>query len=295
MRTPFFARNHAGFSFIELLVVISIIAALSIVAYAATGSLTDSRNNSKRIADVSTLGGALNTVLLETKTLPEPTANRSYYRENGGYAHSASGAYGVSSYFSEDILGKYAISDHPRDPVTGGFYAYGRDYGVHPHYDVAAVLKGDGENVTYIRGTSDGSKLPSLIKAYDQDGFVENGQSDLLPYNPYTRELIGRIVDHTGAVSISPAKALTATLTTGDEIHVAAGGLVKIRISDGSEITIGNPTNESVLKISELKMKDDTGLLTRVRLLLYSGEIWTQAPKLRDQNGERSDFEVETQ
>lgn len=42
-------------------------------------------------------------------------------------------------------------------------------------------------------------------------------------------------------------------------------------------------------------MKDDAGLLTHVRLALTSGEMWTQAPKLREFDGNRSDFEVETQ
>ena len=106
--------------------------------------------------------------MLETKTLPEPTANRSYYLATGGYAHSSSGAYGVSSSFSEDILGKYALADHPKDPTTGGFYSYGRNYDAKPGYDVAAVISGDGVNTTYLRGTSDASVLPSLVKAYDQ-------------------------------------------------------------------------------------------------------------------------------
>ena len=55
---------------------------------------------------------------LETKSLPSPTANRAYYSPNGAYTHSASGAFGVTSSLSEDILGKYALSEHPRDPET---------------------------------------------------------------------------------------------------------------------------------------------------------------------------------
>ncbi len=112
--------------------------------------------------------------------------------------------------------------------------------------------------------------LPSLVKAYDQGGFVEDGKTNLLPYNPYGKELIGRIIAFTGAVTITPTKDLTASIVAGDEIKVAAGGIANIKISDGSEITLGNPTSDSVLKISELKMKDDDGLFTRARLILAS-------------------------
>ncbi len=101
---PSFARRNFGFSLVEIIVVVSIIGALSIVAYVAAASFSDSRNNSKRIADINTLKGALDTMMLETKTLPEPTANRSFYLTSGAYSHSSSGAYGVSSSFSEDIL-----------------------------------------------------------------------------------------------------------------------------------------------------------------------------------------------
>lgn len=288
-------RRKFGFSLIEVIVVISIIGALSIVAYVAAASFSESRNNSKRIADISTLKGALETMLVETKTLPDPTANRSFYLANGGYAHSQTGAYGVSSSFSEDILGKYALADHPKDPKTGGFYSYGRNFDAKPSYDIAAVINENGENIAYLRGTSDGKTLPSLIKAFDQGSFVEDGKSTSLPYNPYARELIGRITAYTGSVSITPAKALTASLVVGDEIRVSAGSLASIKISDGSEITLGNPTSDSALKINELKMKDDTGLFTRVRVALSSGEMWTKAPKLREFDGNRSDFEVETQ
>ncbi|MFZ4462065.1 MAG: prepilin-type N-terminal cleavage/methylation domain-containing protein [Patescibacteria group bacterium] len=231
-------RRKFGFSLIEVIVVVSIIGALSIVAYVAAASFSESRNNSKRIADISTLKGALETMLVETKTLPDPTANRSYYLANGGYAHSQAGAYGVSSSFSEDILGKYTLADHPKDPKTGGFYSYGRNFESHPSYDIAAVISENGSNVTYLRGTSNGSVLPSLIKAYDQGGFVEDGKANLLPYNPYARELIGRIMTYTGTVSITPAKVLTASLVAGDEVHVNAGGLASIKLSDGSEITL---------------------------------------------------------
>jgi hypothetical protein len=52
--------------------------------------------------------------------------------------------------------------------------------------------------------------------------------------------------------------------------------------------------HETKLVMQELSLKDDSGLLTRVRLLLSSGEIVTKAPKLRTESGNRSDFEIET-
>ena len=83
---------------------------------------------------------------LETKSLPSPTANRAYYSSNGAYTHSASGAFGVTSSLSEDILGKYALSEHPRDPETGVYYRYGVTLAqtgstLKPTYQIAGVLR----------------------------------------------------------------------------------------------------------------------------------------------------------
>ena len=239
-------------------------------------------------------------MVLETKALPFPTANRAYYSSNGAYTHSSSGAFGVTSSLSEDILGKYALSEHPRDPETGVYYRYGLTLTqtgstLRPSYQIAGVLR-DGTSATaLVRGTYIATPaIPSLIKGYNSTSFVVDGGTDTLPYNPTERSVTANIVSASGAVSINPTKSLTSLLVLGDELTVGTGGLASIKISDGTEISLGSPTNVSVLKINELQVKDDRGLFTRVRLILSSGQVGARVPELRVRDGNRSDLEIES-
>jgi ferric-dicitrate binding protein FerR (iron transport regulator) len=136
--------------------------------------------------------------------------------------------------------------------------------------------------------------IPSLIKGYNSTSFVVDGGTDTLPYNPTERSVTATIVSASGAVSINPTKSLTSLLVLGDELTVGTGGLASIKISDGTELSLGSPTNVSVLKISELQIKDDRGLFTRVRLILSSGQVGARVPELRVRDGNRSDLEIES-
>jgi hypothetical protein len=161
--------------------------------------------------------------MLQTKTLPEPTANRQYYDSDGSYSHSSSGAFGVSSSFSEDILGKYALTSHPRDPDTGGYYTYAKSYEKTPHYEIAAVLKQEGTPTAYVRGNYKGDPLPSLVKGYNSTSFVVDGGTSVLPYNPIEKAVTATVESSSGAVSITPTKPITAPLVTGDTLTVGTG------------------------------------------------------------------------
>jgi hypothetical protein len=74
-------------------VALSVIATLSIVAYVSVGNIQKNQLNARRVADITALGNAIETMALETKTLPFPTANRAYFSANGAYTHSSSGAF----------------------------------------------------------------------------------------------------------------------------------------------------------------------------------------------------------
>ncbi len=292
--TSLLKRTRYGFTIIELLIVISIIATLSIVVYASTQAIQTSRYNTKRIADVASLSNALEAQYLQTKTIPDPTANRQYYDNHGSYTHSASGAYGVTSLFSEDLLSKSNLAYHPRDPDTDSYYAYGKLLQYSPEYQVGAVLKIDGTPTAYIRGTYSRTELDSLIRGYNTTIFATDGGTSSLPYNPYKKEVTAYIVESSGAIAINPTKELTSPMIVGDTLTVGTGGIAILKVSDGTELIIGSNTNESRFTFSSMELKDDTGLLTKVRGILAMGEVVAKAPKLRTVTGNRSDLEIET-
>lgn len=57
---------------------------------------------------------------------------------------------------------------------------------------------------------------------------------------------------------------------------------------------MGSASSPTELKLENLVAKDSKGFLTKVRFALNSGEIWTKAPKLREDRGERSELEITT-
>ena len=62
--------RKSGFSLVELLVVITIIAILSVVAYSALGGQTTNARNSKRLQDLSSIQGALEVHFIQNGEYP---------------------------------------------------------------------------------------------------------------------------------------------------------------------------------------------------------------------------------
>lgn len=131
-----------------------------------------------------------------------------------------------------------------------------------------------------------------MVREYNGPNFVEDGKTAHLPYNPFEMKVTAKIASYSGAVSVSPAKSLTGELVEGDSVKVPAGGFAVFHVSDGTEARIGSASSASELKLENLSVKDSKGFLTRVRFALNSGEIWTKAPKLREDRGERSELEI---
>ncbi|MBU0727688.1 prepilin-type N-terminal cleavage/methylation domain-containing protein [Patescibacteria group bacterium] len=66
-------KNNKGFSLVELLVVVTIIAILSVTAYMALGGQTVKAKNSKRLQDLSTIQSALEVYFIEFSEYPSTT------------------------------------------------------------------------------------------------------------------------------------------------------------------------------------------------------------------------------
>lgn len=283
---------RGGFTLVELLVAISVVATVAVVGIAYGNGYRTSQNNVARLSDVDTLRLAADSYFRAKGDYPEPTGNRIFYDTNGSYAHSSTGAYGVSSTATSDLFGAEFLADVPTDPDTGNAYGYGKRKDGTAGYDFAAVDRRTDSYYAYVRGTYDGSALSSLVREYNGPGFVEDGKTDRLPYNPLEKKITAKIASYAGAVTVSPVKTLTGELVEGDTIKVPVGGYAVLHVSDGSEARIGSATSATELKLENLSSKDSKGFLTQVRFALNGGEVWTKAPKLREDRGERSEIEI---
>ena len=114
-------KSKKGFSLVELLVVITIIAILSVTAYVALGGQTSKARNSKRMQDIATIQQALEVYLIQNPTGQYPTAL--------------------------NIMGKNIISEIPMDPDKTNDYFYirgelaGADGDSEKTYVLAATLE----------------------------------------------------------------------------------------------------------------------------------------------------------
>lgn len=116
--------RSAGFSLVELLVVITIIAILSVVAYTALGGQTEKARNARRQSDLSTIQSALEIYFIE---------------HNNKYPSELDDGSLVST--DIDLVPKY-MPKMALDPTTGQKYDY-KTNGTFKKYQLAATLEDD--------------------------------------------------------------------------------------------------------------------------------------------------------
>lgn len=175
-----------GFSLVELLVVITIIAILSVVAYTAVGGQTIKARDSKRKQDLNTIQSALEI----------------YFVEYGRYPTAP-----LVSGTGDGEIPKKFLSSIPTDPGANVAYIYESDGTT---FEIAATLEIDGklENYeTFLVGNSDlsmifsgvGQKAPNA-KYLNVDALADCNAAvaiasgtigavpagPCIPYDPYT-------------------------------------------------------------------------------------------------------------
>lgn len=159
--------SNKGFSLVELLVVITIIAILSVAAYTAVGGQTIKAKNSRRMQDVSTIQQALEI----------------YYAENGAYPNSLSAGDAVNTNHrkvDDTVLGKKYISNMPTDPwstSTKKVYYYYDVLTGNKQYQIAATIEGETSNTAFVAGNGD-----ALLKDKASNVITDGGS-----YVPYEK------------------------------------------------------------------------------------------------------------
>jgi general secretion pathway protein G len=150
-----------GFTLVELLVVITIIAILSVAAYVAVGGQTTKAKNSRRMQDLSTIQSALEIYFAEMGRYPDAETIPSPPHGN------------FKTYETDQLTTKY-ISKQPLDP-WGMPYAYNTNV-TNKQYQLAATLEEEDVYKAYVIGNG-----TNLIKDKDGDTVTDGDTTDL-PY-----------------------------------------------------------------------------------------------------------------
>ena len=268
-------NNKKAFSFVELIISISIVVLLSVIAYTAYNSNNQKTNNSKTLASITTIKNALSNYLEEKSSLPDPNWNKNYFKQDSSYAHHTwDNAFWVYGSVTQKTLPKKYLDTTPLDPVSNHYFSYWKTLD-NKYFEIAWVLRQNDKAQTKLDWTYPGEYWPiSLIREYNWPHFLVDDSQTHLPYNPNEHKLIAKDQDWK---IYYPNSEITNTQKT-----------LTLYFSDWS---ISELHTGSTLKFSELKYKNpENNLLTTVKLFLSSWEIFTKATALN----ENSDFEIYT-
>ena len=289
-------KNTKAFSFVEIIITISIIALLAIIAYTVNSNFRDKTNNSKVTSDIEIITNSLQSYKQETKTLPLPKGNNNYFKEDASYAHEWSeDIFWVHGFITEWTLPKRYLNTLPIDPKTNQYYAYWKLMRAQ-EYELSWINWVDWEPESFVRWNYSAEVWPyNLIREYNGPNFVYDRSESNFPYNPDERLLIAKVHDFDGSVSINDTitdawEILSYTLWEWDKISVTTGWYAEIYFSDGSSSILWDTDRDSELILSKMVFKEENNLFTNIKLTLWAWTIWNKATSLDD----NSDFEIYT-
>jgi len=272
-------NSKKAFSFVELIITISIIVLLAVVWLSMNQWHRDKTSNTKIVTDIDTLNNALESYTQENGSLPMPWWNTNFFTRDWSYAHSFSWAetFGVYGNITEDTIPKWYLNILPLDPRTNSYYSYWKTKGtaeiVANQFETAWVQIINWTFQAKVAGNYTAEVWPyNLIREYNGSNFVYDKSKTNLPYNP--EELI------------ITATAEWVVYREWDVIKATNGDL-EIYFSDGS-VSVLEDGGE--LTLSKLSFPKDNNLNTLIKLSLWAWTIWTKATNL----DEESEFEIYT-
>lgn len=172
-----------GFSLVELLVVITIIAILSVVAYTAVGGQTVKARDSKRKQDLNTIQSAMELFFIDKNRYPDETANV-YTVNNTAKSYQIIDETDVPKKFLSQVpIDPRKADDDDGDPVNQDLpYSYKYD-SVNKAYQLAATFEDEnGQMTAYVVGNSDTDLIGGVTAAGADCPTVTNGSTTCFPY-----------------------------------------------------------------------------------------------------------------
>ncbi len=268
-------NNKKAFSFVEIIITISIIALLSVIGFSAQNSYNEKMNNSKIISDINTINNALESFLQETQSLPMPWGNNNFFTNDTTYAHwlTSTGVFWVYGKITEDTIPKKYLDILPLDPRTNSYYSYGKTLKSN-EFELASVNIINTIPVAKVIWNYKAENGPyNLIRAYNWPNFVTNDSKLNLPYNP--DELILIATD----INWKIYREWDTITTTWDSLELFF-----------SDWSVSILEENSILTLDTLSFPSKNNLNTIVKLALWAGTIWTRATDLNN----NSEFEIHT-
>ena len=293
-------KNKNGFTFIEMIISISIVILLAVIANSTISKYSEKSNNSKVVSDLSTLDNSLTSYSQETSTLPMAWWNDNYFKIDTSYSHSWEDpdTFWAHWFITESTLPKKYLNYLPLDPITKQYYWYGRTKDS-LELEIAWVIITDWEPQSVVNWNYSAEVWPyNLIREYNWPNFVYNKSKDNFPYNPNERVLTARIDDFSWLAwsviindTISdPTSLLSYTLKSWDKITVWTWSTADLYFSDWTKSTIWDPNQESELILSSMAFEWENNLITKIKLVLWAWTIWNKATDLWSD----SEFEIYT-
>jgi len=287
-----------GFTLVEMLVVVAVLAVLSVAAYVGI-QVTQMRGmNDKVSSDLLAIENALENYKEDQGVYPGfDTLNLGVeknvlcFDEDKKYFHLCEKASFMQTQIDNVLLTKRYLQDLPLDPRSGTHYSYAVSADGQ-YYQVAGLVESQkGVWMSKMVGNIDeNAPFTTMIRAYDGPRFVMDDGLNL-PYSPNPFKITAGLDGVNGNVTINTQTAQDGDMMeTGDVIKTAANSSAVLYLSDGSVAHLDPNSSLQLLPNSEAINNAQKNLVTKIRMKLFEGNVWNKVVRL----AEKSEFNVET-
>lgn len=286
------------FTYIELLIIIVIIALISVIWVFINSNFTDKSKNTKITSDIEIIKNSLVSYKTENKKLPEPKWNLKFFDDSANYVHyDNKNAFWIYGNITEDTVPEKYLTIAPLDPRTKQYYAYWKTLTWTQLFEIAWVNKTNWIYESKVVWDYIWKNWPyNLIREYNWPDFVYDKSKYNFPYNPDERIVKWKIwsfswIVKVNGVEINKDWILINELVSWDSVEIVSNWEAQIYYSDWSKSYISWQTGYPCkLTLANMEYKDKNNLFTKIQLVLEYWSIWTKTSKL-DPN---SEFEIYT-
>jgi type II secretory pathway pseudopilin PulG len=284
-----------AFSFIELIVVVSILIILAWIWFSVNQKYSEKTTNSIINSNLVTIENSMMSYKQEQWWLPNPTWNIKYYTSSWTYAHDEDEAFWLNGFITEDTMLKKYFSTIPIDPITKNYYAFWKTV-ISDSFEIAWVLTNNWIQESIVKWNYKwNDKLYNLVREYNWPWYVYDKSLTKFPYNPNDILIKWKVFSYKWNVKINwtnlnSSNYMNYIISEWDNVIATAWSEVVIYISDWSIITLWDSSISTELNFAELKNVENNNLYTNIKLVLNIWSVLVEAAEL----GEKSNFDIYT-